>query len=679
MLSQQIPNIREAVAKESKRSSHPLKFRVRGITAEKIFLYLELEPVSEDDQLSDQLEDCLVTWETANGPGRGEVVSVLAEIATLNVEWMAGPIPPVLAIIQVWPPKFLAKLGELWTDDKAAAEAIAWKENLLAGGFDGAMALDPSPFPSLRPMQRAAFTLPGWRNSFLWGPPGTGKTSTLGRLLAQYIVTFPTQRVLLLSTTNAAVDEALLAVEKGIKELGRTFAIPPCLRFGSRFDPDRYKGEASRLIPVQDKQLIDELRKLKAAAPKPAEVEGYYRWKEQRDALRAKIQREALKQLAGARVAGMTSTYAVLRYQDLQEIGKASLVVMDEASQIGKAYAMMLARLGMRCLFAGDPAQLSPIVQTNKCDFVRNWLGASPLGWMGPSTEERTVTLDEQFRMAAPINQAIQTAFYPGIDLRVADTVRTSVAWLAAREPRAKSVLGEGHICLLFVDKVAHVAQGFRGYECPDSVDVVIAVAAYLAKELKDPKERILILTPFRAQRAALDKRKIERGVPQTEVRTVHSVQGSEARFVILDPVSASSNFVNDEEGKKLLNVAMSRAQGQLIVILQRDFTANEVLRSLRAQFSDRRLPPEVIERGLSIRFEKPVAEPVVVPKATPPPAAPRKMAEEFRRELTEKLAGLPAQSIYRDGAFIDLARSAKYVRALTMAEKEAIFKEVAR
>lgn len=110
MLIQQIPNLREAVAKESRRSSHPLKFRV-GTTPERILLYLEFEPVSEGDQLSEQLEDCSVTWETANGSGRGEVVSVLAEIATLTVEWMAGPMPPVSAIVPVWPPKFLAKPG----------------------------------------------------------------------------------------------------------------------------------------------------------------------------------------------------------------------------------------------------------------------------------------------------------------------------------------------------------------------------------------------------------------------------------------------------------------------------------------------------------------------------------------------------------------------------------------
>ena len=36
----------------------------------------------------------------------------------------------------------------------------------------------------------------------LWGPPGTGKTTTLGVLVAEYLDRHPGAKVLLLSTTN---------------------------------------------------------------------------------------------------------------------------------------------------------------------------------------------------------------------------------------------------------------------------------------------------------------------------------------------------------------------------------------------------------------------------------------------------------------------------------------------
>lgn len=677
MSNQQISQIQEAIARESRQSTRPLHFRIRGVCENRIFLYLELDSVGEDDQLSPQLEDCSVVWETPNGPGRGEIVSVLPEVSTVNVEWGRGPVPHPGALVQIWPPKFLPKLGELWADQKAASEALAWKESLAAAGYDVAFALDSTPFSTLRPQQRNAFRLTGWPNSFLWGPPGTGKTATLGRLLAQYISTYPTHRILLVSTTNAAVDEALLAVDRGIKELGRKFSSPTCLRFGNRFAPDRYEGDAQQLIPVRDRHLVEELRQQLEAMPHPSEVERYHHWKERRDGLRERIERQTLEQLAHARVAGMTSSYAVLRYEELRKLGPASLVVMDEASQIGKAYAMMLARLGIRCLFAGDPHQLSPIVRAGKCDLVRNWLGTSPFAWMGAATAERTTILEEQFRMAAPISQAIQRAFYPQINLRVADSVRTEPAWLAARKPLATAVVGDGHVCLVYVDHAARVARGFRGYECPESVDLVISIAAHLAKALQDPAERILILTPFRAQRAVLNQRRIERSLPQTEVRTVHSVQGSEARFVIFDPVCPGSAFVNDAEGRRLLNVALSRAQGQLIVILQRDFPANEVLRNLRSQFSDRRLPAETVHRGLSLTFPKPLPAPATELPTRPSRPATLSLAEEFQRDLREKFAFLPPDAQRREGAFLDVARRPKYARALTMAEKETIFRQI--
>jgi hypothetical protein len=52
-------------------------------------------------------------------------------------------------------------------------------------------------------------------------------------------------------------------------------------------------------------------------------------------------------------------------------------------------------------------------------------------------------------------------------------------------------------------------------------------------------------------------------------------------------------------------------------------------------------------------------------------------LAEEFERDLREKLVALPPDARRREGVFVDVARRAKYLRALTMAEKEAIFRQI--
>ena len=60
-----------------------------------------------------------------------------------------------------------------------------------------------------------------YSSSFLYGPPGTGKTTTLGVLLAEYLHLNPRARVLLLSTTNHAVDQATVAVDKALEQSKR--------------------------------------------------------------------------------------------------------------------------------------------------------------------------------------------------------------------------------------------------------------------------------------------------------------------------------------------------------------------------------------------------------------------------------------------------------------------------
>ena len=52
--------------------------------------------------------------------------------------------------------------------------------------------------------------------TFIWGPPGTGKTQTLGALVANYIAS--KERTLVASNTNQAVDQILLKICRQLKE-----------------------------------------------------------------------------------------------------------------------------------------------------------------------------------------------------------------------------------------------------------------------------------------------------------------------------------------------------------------------------------------------------------------------------------------------------------------------------
>lgn len=57
-------------------------------------------------------------------------------------------------------------------------------------------------------------------------------------------------------------------------------------------------------------------------------------------------------------------------------------------------------------------------------------------------------------------------------------------------------------------------------------------------------------------------------GQRAVRVSTVHRAQGSERKIVIFDPVDAGSPFLNSETGRRLINVAASRAQAHLIILV---------------------------------------------------------------------------------------------------------------
>ncbi|MDC6170903.1 C-terminal helicase domain-containing protein, partial [Paucibacter sp. XJ19-41] len=108
------------------------------------------------------------------------------------------------------------------------------------------------------------------------------------------------------------------------------------------------------------------------------------------------------------------------------------------------------------------------------------------------------------------------------------------------------------------------------------------AVAAALASGDWRAQE-LIVLTPFRAQRALIRRCLRERGVPDAAVKvsTVHRAQGSEAPVVLFDPVDGSQPFLHGEEAQRLLNVAFSRAQAKLIVYLSASDAASPLLAPL--------------------------------------------------------------------------------------------------
>ncbi|MFG6465728.1 DEAD/DEAH box helicase [Roseateles sp. BYS87W] len=538
--------------------------------------------------LLDDSLDGAAAWWGAPAKGGASVLAVVVEADQLVLQNASSPPPPAGHLIRLYPTRYLNAVADAWWDTPWAEQALACLPDLSAPQpLRGGSPLTGEPFRWLRPAQRAALALTGFSSAFLWGPPGTGKTTTLGVLLAEYLERHPTARVLLLSTTNHAVDLATLAVDKALHKGRREHLRPAVQRLGTRFDAAAYDGR-EHLIPTQDRDLIARLARAESQRPTARDAHALKAWADRVADLRDELRASSLKVLQRCRLASMTTTRAAFTLKTLRELspdGEApfDLLVFDEASQVSLAHALALMPLGRARLFAGDPQQLSP-VQRSDDRLARRWLGRSAFAEMprGTSAQGGSVALlDEQSRMAPPIGELVSQLFYDGV-LRVAADALASPDWQAQRQRALGDIPAETqvHVHRLKTDGGWVAAE--RGPVRRESADAIAALVTQALESGDWATEELIVLTPFRAQRALIRQRLRALGVPEAvRVSTVHRAQGSEAPVVLFDPADGAQPFLHGEEAQRLLNVALSRAQAKLVLFVSPADAASPLLAPL--------------------------------------------------------------------------------------------------
>jgi len=548
--------------------------------------------------LDDSLDGASVWW-GAPTKGGASVLAVVAEDDQLVLQNASAPPPGPDFLIRLYPTRFLNAVADAWWDTPWAERAMACLPDLAhPQPVDGGPALTGEPFRWLRPAQRAALSLVQHSSAFLWGPPGTGKTTTLGVLLAEYLERRPHARVLLLSTTNHAVDLATIAVDKALQKGRRDALRSTVQRLGTRFDAAAYTGR-EHLIPTDDQGLIGQLARAEAARP-PArassrgtsnDMAALKAWADRVAALREQLRAASLQVLKRCRLASMTTTRAAFTLKTLRELSPEGdppfdLLVFDEASQVSLAHALALMPLGRARLFAGDPQQLSPVLRSTDRSAQR-WLGRSAFAEMPRQAAASVALLDEQSRMAGPISQLVSDLYYDGA-LRVAADAQASPEWHAARRRALGSIDADTHVHVHHLKTDGAWSAAERGPARRESAQAIAdTVAAALAPTVAGDDQggepwqphELIVLTPFRAQRALIRQRLRALGVPETvKVSTVHRAQGSEAAVVLFDPADGAQPFLQTEAAQRLVNVALSRAQAKVVVYLSPADAANPLL-----------------------------------------------------------------------------------------------------
>lgn len=98
--------------------------------------------------------------------------------------------------------------------------------------------------------------------SFIWGPPGTGKTKTIASIIEGYLS--QDKSVLLLSHTNKATDEALMATLKYLGDENEDYQNGKIIRFGDITIPwlkDKYVTP-DKIAEKNGRGIRDEIKKL---------------------------------------------------------------------------------------------------------------------------------------------------------------------------------------------------------------------------------------------------------------------------------------------------------------------------------------------------------------------------------------------------------------------------------
>jgi hypothetical protein len=428
--------------------------------------------------------------------------------------------------------------------------------------------------------------------TWLWGPPGTGKTTTLSVLVEE--LHRRGLRTLLTAPTNTAVDISLLAALRrmGVIAAGSVVRVGQPTNTGlvrraeghvlvEELAERRGLAAATELAITADavrglRSQVHELQKSGrgrgtaydqiqlALAEKQVYVRALTR-------VLADVRRQVCED--AVLVAATTHQLAMPTLSGMQ----FDVVVIDEASMLPASLTMLAAGAGRgHTVVAGDFRQLPPVVVADTRR-AKNWLRRSAFEASGVAGQvaRRTppanlVALTEQHRMPEMLAEAISDGFYRENRLHTADGVH--------RRPPVRGLRPMAPIVCVDTSALRSRAAKRGGtYSRYNLLHALLTAALVDERELTGPAPALI--APFAAQ-ARLLQALVGDDVGRGIASTVHRFQGDERDVVLFDAVDAARGGMKlhpwfgepeDSDGARLVNVAMSRARERLIIVADLD------------------------------------------------------------------------------------------------------------
>lgn len=412
--------------------------------------------------------------------------------------------------------------------------------------------------------------------TFIWGPPGTGKTETLAKIALAHLE--KGHRVLMLSYSNVSVDGAIWRVfhKDEDKKPGKL------IRYGYPRDKALMQHDYlpsynlalmtyPKLLDEHD-SLIEERKHLSRTSPRYVEIS------ERLTRIRKHI-KDAEKEMLG-NASFVATTVSKATVDGALYNATYDTVIFDEASMAYIPQIVFAASLAHRhfvCM--GDFAQLPPIVQSdnrsilnadifNYCGIVEAVESGYGHGWL--------CMLDVQYRMHPVIADFSSRTMYGGL-LKSGETMANERQTIVEGLPfkgdplRLVDLSGMMSVCTKTGDQ--------------SRINVLSAFIAFGLASNAAVESEVGIITPYHAQSRLLHA--MARDVADTApylhkitCATVHQFQGSEKDVIIYDAVdcyrmthpgtllvSTVNNYAN-----RLYNVAITRARGKMVSIANVDY-----------------------------------------------------------------------------------------------------------
>lgn len=592
-------NILFALEEEEQINKRFCEYTVTNIVQESIGLYSvtltqkegEAHPFSRKIQIDEVMEGGNIWWEINNTPAYAEIFLVFPEEEKIAFRFLKGPAPKVGTVVRIYLPNYIEPLIKCWENNYYVTMVNNWLKDMenytpnvteykINGYYNN----------WLRVNQKKAFNLLDMKAGLLWGPPGTGKTTTMSAMIAEYIENNPHDSILIVGNTNLAVDTIFTGFDKILDKVpNKDFIRKYSVRYGEAFNSKMYKDREYLLAKNNDEHIMKELFILEQEKEKipNTDVVALANWQDRYDRLKKQLKSALENVVQNYSVIAMTSTVALYNFELLLD-NKFNLVILEEASQINLCQALMLTLLGEKIIFTGDDKQLSPIVQSNNKE-AQEYLGYSIFKYKTSYLSDKVFFLNEQSRMTENICKVVSQTFYNG-ELILAKSIPNPENWKKERKLNKDDKFKGKDVIIVDIDDDSNWSKQYGGAIRYDSCYEITKICENLIDHYDSKQEDINILTPFRAQKNMIKSFLKRSHLPRIKVNTIHKSQGSECHTIIFDPVDGESKFLSTKEAQNMINVTISRAKARLIVCLSKKDYTNKSLNKIAhliAQLSD--------------------------------------------------------------------------------------------